>query len=233
MQQTSDQLRSWFRNVEPICAELFNAAHAMCGNYDLAEYALRSAILDVWLQNAGSGMGFRERLRSALRREAFDAALGPGADEAEFTWPGIPSPRDGEPILSLAAQERLETQRLLVLRYGCGLSLRAVNQLTGVSQAKARSELERFEARCRRGLSGQDRSRAEALIARRMKRMLGRPAPGSPQPGQVYRAFEAEAGGAQLTEHRVSRVVTGVLAALLALVCAGAFWLFAVLSQPH
>ena len=80
MQQTSDQLRSWFRNVEPICAELFNAAHAMCGNYDLAEYALRSAILDVWLQNAGSGMGFRERLRGALRREAFDAALGPGAD---------------------------------------------------------------------------------------------------------------------------------------------------------
>ncbi|MDO4865018.1 MAG: hypothetical protein Q4C10_00545 [Clostridia bacterium] len=233
MQQTSDQLRSWFRNVEPICAELFNAAHAMCGNYDLAEYALRSAILDVWLQNAGSGMGFRERLRGALRREAFEAALGPGADEAEFTWPGIPSPRDGEPILSLAAQERLETQRLLVLRYGCGLSLRAVTQLTGVSQAKVRSELERFETRCRRSLSGQDRSRAEALIARRMKRMLGRPAPGNPQPGQIYRAFEAEAGGAQLTEHRVSRVVTGALAALLALACAGAFWLFAVLSVPH
>ena len=51
-QQTSMELRAWFRNVEPLYAELFNAAHAMCGNYDLAEYALRSAILDVWLQNA-------------------------------------------------------------------------------------------------------------------------------------------------------------------------------------
>ena len=40
MSQTTESLRNWFRHVEPIYPELFNAAHAMCGSYELAEYAL-------------------------------------------------------------------------------------------------------------------------------------------------------------------------------------------------
>ena len=230
-QQTSMELRAWFRNVEPVYAELFNAAHAMCGNYDLAEYALRSAILDVWLQNAGSGMGFRERLRGALRQEAFDAALSSEARGAEFTWPGYAEESD-DPILAQLAQERVEIQRLAMLRHGCGLPVKAVSRLTGASQSQIRAELSRFESRCRRGLSGQDRARAEQLIARRMKRLLTQDGPGIPQPSQVYRAFEAEADGAQVTGHRVSRVVSRVLAAVFALACAAAFWLFAVLARP-
>ena len=230
-QQTSEQLRSWFRNVEPIYPELFNAAHAMCGNYDLAEYALRSAILDVWLQNASEGMGFRERLRAALRQEAFEAALSDEARQAEFTWPGYSGESD-DAILRQLAQERVEIQRLAVLRHGCGLPVKAVARLTGVSQNQARAELGRFEARCRRGLSGQNRARAEQLIARRLKKLLTQDGPGVPQPGQVYRAFEAEADGAQVTGHRFSRVLGHALTALLALACAAAFWLFAVLVRP-
>ena len=230
-QQTSEQLRAWFRNVEPIYAELFNAAHAMCGNYDLAEYALRSAILDVWLQNASEGMGFREHLRAALRQEAFDAALSDDARQAEFTWPGYADEND-DPILRQLSQERVELQRLAVLRHGCGLSLKAVSRLTGASQNQIRAELSRFEARCRRSLSGQNRARAEQLISRRLKKLLTQSGPGVPQPGQVYRAFEAEADGAQITGHRVSRVVGRVLMGLLALACAAAFWLFAVLARP-
>ena len=230
-QQTSEQLRAWFRNVEPIYPELFNAAHAMCGNYDLAEYALRSAILDVWLQNASGGMGFRERLRGALRQEAFDAALSEEADRAEFTWPGYADASD-DPVLGQLAQERVEIQSLAVLRHGCGLPAKAISRLTGMGQNQVRAELSRFEARCRRNLSGQDRARAEQLIARRLKRLLSQGGPGIPQPSQVYRAFEAEADGAQVTDHRFSRVVGRVLMALLALACAAAFWLFAVLVQP-
>lgn len=230
--QTSDQLRAWFRDVEPVCAELFNAAHAMCGNYDLAEYALRCAILDVWLQNASGGMGFRERLRNALRREAFDAALSDEGLAAEFTWPGLPPAREGDALAAQLGRERVEIQRLALLRYGCGLSPRAVGQLTGLSQNQARAELSRLEARCRRTLTGQDRSRTEALIAQRMKKALSRHGPGVPHPAQVYRAFEAEAVGSAAPGHRVTRAVGAVLAALLALLCAGGFWLFAILVQP-
>lgn len=231
-QQTSEQLRVWFRNVEPIYAELFNAAHAMCSNYDLAEYALRSAILDVWLQNVSGGMGFRERLRSALRQAAFEAALSEDAEDAEFTWPGVEGAREDDPILGQLAQEPIELQRLVVLRHGCGLPVKAIARLTGDSQSQIRAELNRFESRCRRRLSGQDRGRAEALISRKLKKQLTRGGAGVPQISQVYRAFEAEADGAQVTGHRVSRIAGRVVVALIALACAAAFWLFAVLVQP-
>ena len=96
----------------------------------------------------------------------------------------------------------------------------------------ARAKLNRLESRCRRALPGQDRSRVEALLSRKLKRLLGQGGPDVPQPAQVYRAFEAEAMGISAPGHRASRVAAGLLVALLALLCAGAFWLFAVLVQP-
>ena len=230
-QQTSESLRAWFRHVEPIYPELFNAAHAMCGNYDLAEYALRSAILEVWLENAGSGMGFRERLRAAVRREAIAAAQSPDAAGADFTWPGLAA-RGDDPIMQQAAQERLEVQRALMLRYGCALPTRGVAQLTGIEPAQLRAAFDRFESRCRRSLPRQDRSRADALAARAMRRALSRGTAGIPGPAQAYRAFEAEAAGMAVAGHRFSRGFGRVMVALLALLCAAMFWLFAVIAQP-
>ena len=232
MQQTSEDLRAWFKNVQPVYAELFNAAYAMCGNYDMAEYALRSAIMEVWLQSASGGMGFRERLRGALRRAAFEAALSEEGQAAEFTWPGPGELRADDPICAQLAQERVETQRLVMLRHGCGLSPRSISRLTGLSQGQVRTELDRFEARCRRKLPRQERSRAEVLITRQAKRLLAQSSANVPQPAQVYRAFEAEADGARVSDHRAGRILGGVLLTLMALLCAGAFWLFAVLVQP-
>ena len=232
MQPTSENLRSWFKRVQPIYVELFNAAHVMCGNYNLAEYAVRSALLEVWMQNASGGMGFREHLRGALRREAVDAALSEDGSSAEFTWQGLPEAQDGDPIAAQLAQERIETQRLVMLRHGCGLSAGMISRLTGVSRGQARTELDRFEARCRRRLSGQDRSRADALIARCARRLLAQDDSNVPPPAQVYRAFEAEADGVRVPSHRAGRIVGGLLMALTALLCAGVFWLFAVLVQP-
>ena len=69
-EQTSEALRAWFRRVEPMVPELFNIAHAICGNYDRAEYALRGAIL----------RGDWQNVRDAMPQEAFailcDAAAG-------------------------------------------------------------------------------------------------------------------------------------------------------------
>lgn len=232
MQHTSEELRAWFRNVQPLCAELFNAAHVMCGNYDMAEFALRSAILEVWLQQAAGGMGFRERLRVVLRREAFAAALSDEGQGAEFTWRGPNVDRDDSPIAVQLGQEDIRTQRLVMLRHGCALPLRQVCRLTGMTQRQARTELNRFEARCRRRLPAQDRHRAEAMIARQAKRLLSRNSPDAPQPGQVYRAFEAETEATSARGPGVWRVAGSLLLALMALLCAGAFWLFAVLVQP-
>ena len=44
----ADELRAFFARVRPCYRELFNMAHAICGNYELAEYAVQSAILDIF-----------------------------------------------------------------------------------------------------------------------------------------------------------------------------------------
>ena len=228
---TSEALRAWFRRVEPVYPELFNTAHAMCGNDDLAEYALRSAMLEVWAQDPGRGMGFRERLRSALRQAATQTALSQERPP-EFTWPGFSAAQDDDPVLRQAAQERIEVQRLIMLRHGCGLSLRTSARLCGLSAAQARTLLERFESRCRSGMSGVDRARTEALIARSARKALARPGEDIPGPGQVYRALEAEAAGVQAPRRRVFRWVGRAVAVAVALLCAALFWVFAVLVQP-
>ena len=227
-EQTSEALRTWFKRVEPYYPDLFNMAHAICGNYEQAEYALRGAILEVWAQSSEGGMGFRERLRSAVREESLQLLEEGEAASSEFTWPGIAA--SDSPLMQLAARERPETQRLLVLKYGVGLPSRRIAQLTGMTPGQLRTALNRFEARCRRTLSGTERARLSATLAREMRRQLGSRA-GIPRPSTVYRAFEAEASGLRGHEHRVSRLVYRLVVLALTLVCAALFWLFAVLVQ--
>ena len=226
-EQTSESLRAWFRRIEPWYPELFNTAHVICGNYERAEYALRSAILDVWSQNADGGMGFREKLRGSVREEAL-LSLREEGDGAELTWPGFTAGEDA--LTRQAARERPEVQRMLMLRYGVGLPARRVAQVTGATHAQVRASLDRFESRCRRTLSSQERARFTAMFTEAAQRQLGTRA-GIPQPSAVYRAFEAEATGMQVSEHRVSRIVYRVLVLAMCLVCAALFWLFAVLVQ--
>ena len=226
-EQTSEALRAWFKRVEPLYPELFNTAHVICGNYDQAEYALRSAILEVYLQNTEGGMGFRERLRAAIREEAVSAAA--DADDAEFTWAGFADA--GDPLTRLACREDIETQRLLMLRHGVGMSPGRIAQLTGLSARYVRETLNRFEVRCRRSLAARERGHFEAEFTRAARRQLGAKA-GVPLPSGVYRAFEAEASRAQPQEHRVTRIIYRLLVVIMALLCAALFWLFAVLVQP-
>lgn len=225
-EQTSGELRAWFKRVEPIYPELFNTAHVICGNYDQAEYALRSAILEVYLQNADGGMGFREKLRSEARDEALRAA----DDSSELTWKGF-ADTDPDPLLRTAAHEGIETQRLLMLRYGVGLSLGRISQLTDLSPRYVRQSLNQFELRCRRTLTAQQRAHFDSLFSRAARRQLVSKV-GVPHPAGVYRAFEAEASRQQVQEHRVTRIIYRLLVLIMALVCAVLFWLFAVLVQP-
>ena len=227
-EQTSEALRAWFKRVEPMVPELFNIAHAICGNYDQAELALRGAILEVWAESADGGLGFREKLRGAVKQEALNQLQ--AGQEADFTWPGF-AEVDEPAIQKQLNRENLENQRVLMLRHGVGMTPGRVAQLTGMTSAQVRGILERFESRCRRGLPAQDRGRFDALFGKLARAQLASRV-GVPLPGAVYRAFEAEASRLEVPEHRVSQVIDRVVVFLMALVCALLFWLFAVLVQP-
>ena len=227
-EQTSEALRLWFKHVEPLYPELFNTAHAICGNYDQAEYALRGAILEAWADSAEVGMGFREKLRGAVREEAFEQ-LKSSSGEVDFTWPGF-SETGNDAIQKQLNRESIENQRILMLRHGVGLSSGRIAKLTDHSAAQVRSVLERFESRCRRSLSPQERSHFDSLFARIARRQLAART-GVPHPAAVYRAFEAEASRLEVPEHKLSKVIFRILVFLMALICAVLFWLFAVLVQ--
>ena len=228
-EQTSEALRAWFKRVEPLYPELFNTAHVLCGNYDQAEDALRSAILEVYLQTADSSLGFKEKLRAAIRDEAGQSSP-QDAKAVEFTWTGF-SDTSPDTLARLASKESLETQRILMLRHGVGLSPGRIAQLMGLPQRWVKEALNRFETRGRRSLSARERGHFDAAFARAARRQLASRV-GVPHPSGVYRAFEAEASRSQLQEHRVTQVFYRILVVVMALLCAALFWLFAVLVQP-
>lgn len=230
-QTTSEALRAYFKRVSGACPGLFNMAHAILGNYDLAEYALHSALLDVWRDNPQSGLGLQEKLRACLRRIAVKVALSGRGQSAERTWNGPESP-DPDPIIDLAAQESAEIRRCIVLKYGCGLSPGRISRITGVSQAQLKTAFARFEARVRRRLPLRERRRFESRIVQAVEDFLWRIGPDVPDNATLYRAFEAEAAQITVNDHRISRIIGHIVLVVLALACAFVFWLYAVISQP-
>ena len=84
----ADELRTFFTRVRPYYRELFNMAHAVCGNYEVAEYAVQSAMLEVFRRGTPrSRAGLRETLRAQTRSMALEQAR--LIDDAELTWDGF------------------------------------------------------------------------------------------------------------------------------------------------
>ena len=223
---TTEALRAWFRRAEPLYPELFNAAHAICGNTSQAEDALKSGLLEVWSESGEGGMGLREKLKGAIRTEALRLARANKGD-IEMTWPGY-SEDDEDPLIRLMAREDIDTQRILTLRYGIGLSAKRISALTGLPAGYI---LRHFDNHCKRQLSAAERSKYDILMRRTLRQRL-RDRTSLPHPAQIYRGFEAEVGNLRPPARRVSRIVYQILVLIMALICAILFWLFAVLVQP-
>ena len=83
----ADGLRTFFARVKPYYAELFNMAHAICGNYELAEYAVQSAILDVFRRGSPhSRAGLRETLRAQTRGDGHGAGTSHRRCGTDLGW---------------------------------------------------------------------------------------------------------------------------------------------------
>ncbi len=228
---SSEALRAYFKRVSSACPGLFNMAHAICGNYDLAEYALRSALLSVWQDNPQSNLGLQEKLRTHLKRIAVKLALSEQSAASEITWNGLRSP-DSDPVLDQAAQESPDIRRCLVLRYGCDLKPARIARITGVPVAQLKTAFSRFEARCRRRLPSKERGRMDVRVMQSIEDFIWRPGQDVPDAATLYRAFEAEAASAPVNSHRISRLIGKLFILILALLCAFIIWLYAVLAQP-
>lgn len=240
MNATPDELRVYFARVRPVYGELFGMAHAICGNYELAEYSLQRAMLEGFALNARyrGRSSFREGLRNAVKRIAFTEAMNLRSERMESTWDGFRHASLDEPadnaLLELISQEPAELRRLLILRYGCSLSASRAARVLDISADEARSKLSRFEARIKRRLGGKQRIRFDSMMEDACREELKSAAAGAPDMGAAYRSFEVEVSQAKApVKHRASKLAAGVICGVLALVCAFAFLLLAVLLVPQ
>lgn len=222
-------MRAFYSRVTPILPELFNMAHAICGNYDLAEYALQCALLEIWFGESHAGIGFKENLRTAVRR--FSAAELTEMDErsSEITWNELENVGDDLMLETLAA-ESTEVRRIAALKYGCGLSASKIARLMNTSTGSINDALLRLEKRTRRR-SGISARRYEAEMTASIRSEF-KHSENMPAPGAIYRAFAAEASQVQRPNGWLSRLLKRIAALLLALLCAFVFWLAAALIQP-
>ena len=225
-----EEFQIYFGRIRPIYHQLFNIAHAITGNCDQAEYCLQYAILDCW--SAGdanaSHHGFREGLRSSVTRAAIKSAA-----SGEYDWKGLQTdPDSDDPLVKLIAQEPSDLQRLITLRYGCGLSPRRIAKTVDLDLNRVQPLLKRFEARTRRRLSGGDRRRFDILVVRTVRSQLNQASPLAPEMGSVFRTFQADATSITRPSRLPARILRAVLAVILAVFCVVAFWFTAVLMQP-
>lgn len=229
--QTSEPLRGYYGRVVPVIPELFNMAHAICGNYDLAEYVLQCALMEVWVGESHGGIGFREGLRNALRRTALEETLELRAETPEFTWDSLTA-ECGDPVLDTLAQESVETRRAAALRYGCDLSISRVAKLMDTTPGHIREMLERLERRSRKKLPPGEARRFDALASRAVRRSFAQTDEDMPSLSAIYRSFAQEAAEIQRPRHLAAKLVRRALCLLLALVCAAMFWFAAALIHP-
>ena len=102
----------------------------------------------------------------------------------------------------------------------------------GVTAAETRQTLERLCRKASRKLEVADRRRAEALLARSVRRSFAQADESMPSLSAVYRTFAAEAAEVVRPKHWMAKGVRCALYVLLLLVCAAVFWLTAALIQP-
>lgn len=229
--QTSDGLRTYYGRVVPVLPELFNIAYAICGNYDLAEYALECTLMETWIGENRGGIGFRENLRNTLKRAAMEEALELRTETPEFTWNGLCE--EGEDaLLNALAQESVETRRAVALRYGCDLPVVRIARLMDCAPGHVRELLERFERRVRRKLSAGERRRFDGTMSRAVRRAFSETNENMPSLSAIYRSFMQEAAEIQRPRHVASKVVRRCVSLLLAMLCALMFWLAAALVHP-
>jgi len=229
--QTSDSLRAYYKRAVPVIPELFNMAHAICGNYDLAEYVVQYTLMEAWHGETRGGMGFQEGLRSTLRRIAFEEALEPRTEAPEITWDRFGAESD-DPVLGALAAESVEVRRVLALRCGCGLNGTRIARLTGMTTGEVRAIQERFVQQTARRLPPQERRRAETIIAQSIASAFRRTDDAMPSLGAIYRTFEAEAAESQRPNHLAAKIARRLLCVMIAVICATLFWLTAALLHP-
>jgi len=225
-----DERQEYLSKLRPMTNGLFNAAHAITGNCELAEYVLQEAILEAYLKRHKwwERMGFREGLMRTVRMRALDELS--VQEEVEADWRGFPKDAD-RPVIALLAEAPVELQRAVMMRLGCGLTTRQVADILNQPQGALQEEIQRFLFRAERNLRAERTRPVEREVAVEIRRYMDRPGSAAFDPGSMMRAFEQDVEQRRPRRY-VLRTATRLLFMGIGIVlCIVLFWVLAILVE--
>ena len=234
MKKATDAIRVYTERLQPQLRLFYRAAHVVCGSRPLAERVLSNAVLNAYLDRSEwrERMSFREGVlravwaegREQLRRE----------QEADWDWPGISQDADGQhPLIDILAHEPPETQRAMVLRYGCSMTAREIALLMGKNAEQIREMLSRCQARAERELQHRNANCKpfDRYAAREMRLWMNRENSEPIDAGYLLATFEKDVVGTHRPRKIAARIIRGVLMGVAALILAVGAWLIAILME--
>lgn len=234
MNRQLDEMRLYFNRVRPMCRELFAMAYVICADYDDAEYVLQKVILNCWHggRRRRGLRGFRESLREETRRIAMTRLRGREDDWDQFGAEDLEGLPD-DPVLRILQRERAEVRRVIMLRYGCRLSLRNTGRVMEMPKADVNRLIVKFQKKARRGLDAETRGKLETRLTEVCQQQLAERGAEMPDIGALYRNFEAEASaGYSPVGHFASRAAAFAAVVALMLIIGGVIWGVSAIIRP-
>ena len=137
------------------------------------------------------------------------------------------------PLIDLLANEPPETQRIMVLRYGCSLTAKEIAGLIGENAEQVRERLSRCQARAERWLTKRDIpcKPFDRYATQEIRQWMNRENSEPIDVGYFLATFEKDADGAHQPRRIAARIIRAVLTTAAALILAVGVWLIAILME--
>lgn len=226
-------IQNFIRRIQPSIRYFYRAAYAVTADRQMAEYVLGSALIDAYLRGAvpAGNLGFRDSILAVIREKALSQLK---AEPGENEWDGLlAQPQTGDRLAELVLREPLETQHMIVLRYGCALTIREIGTLMSLDPAYVQDTLSRSRLHMERILNNEKLPSHpfDRLAMRTVRRLMNNESADQIDASYLLHNFETELNGRHRRRRVVFRTLRGLLLMLFALICAGILWLIAVLME--
>ena len=228
------------RRVLPQIGSLYCAAHAMTGSRENAEVLLSTALSDYFAMN--DVLSARASLRSGILHEMKNRALSMQQEEKrvpEKDFSGLTIPRDAQgrpessPLLDSLTQLPAQTQRLLILKYGCQLSAHTIAQLLENDLDEVKHALGRIRRQIIRtqDLKKEHTAAFEQDLTREIRRAMSKTGSEQADVTRILRMLEEDIASVHTPRNWAGRLIRGTLLTLFIAVLVTTVWVIAVLME--
>lgn len=233
MRREDRDIQGFIRRVRPSVTFFYRAAYAITADRSMAEYVLGQALVKAYLKGAAptGSLGFRDSVLAVIRACAWERLK---SEKPENDWEGFfADPQRGDPIAATIERENPETQRMCVLRYGCGMTLREIAALMETDAGQVQEALDQSRLRAERALARARKSARpfDRLAMRAVRQAMNHGAGETVDADYILHGFEAELAGRRRPRRLIRRAAGGLLLAALALVFSALLWLLAILME--